>query len=522
MADLSILGYPSSTRYPFIAAQILFNQGPSNAPAGKRKILVVGPQTSAATWAVNTIYRGTDEKTVRDGAGAGSPNHQAQRMIGKVNKTADVYHLTYAATSGGTPASADMTITVAFGSGSNPTATGKLTLELGPEDVDIGFTTSDTATTIGDNIEAAINQRDYLGYTASNSAGVVTLTAKLAGVSQGDGTTGVHRVGGSVDAGKNVTLTLEAAALGLSTGTDGADGTTTELANLTAALATVTNRDDYYIVTSVWNAAQLAPLKTHISSRAEPNPGKLGCVIAGNTGALAACQTIATGINFNRVGIIWQKNSRHTPVELAAAYTAILQKYEEGDPTVNLNGYAGADWPIVPQKSNADWPSGTDLEDAVTDGICPVEVLNSARTSLGMSVTTQSKDSSGALDDWRSTERHRVSGADNLLTKIKTRYALTYGRKKLAPDQLDADGKVNPSQKLRNGVVTPSMVKPFILKVIREDFENSNLRDMETPTDSMILQIDPSNGSRLQCAFSFVVIDHLNQTSFRAAEVNAG
>jgi len=503
-----------------VAAEIRFNQGPSSSATGVRKVLFVGPMTSSGTWTAGTVYEAPDEKTVRDGAGAGSPLHQSGRMFGKINKTAKKFYLPVAATNTGAPVAANMTIIVTMSSGTNPTATGKLTLRLGGEVVDIGFKTSDTVTTIGDLIESAINVRDWLGYTASNSGGTVTLTAKIPGISQGDGTTGVHRVGAVVEPGKNVIVTPEAAALGLGTGADGVEGDVTEIAGITAALATVTNRDEYYIVSaSQWSAAGLAVFKSHIVSRNEPNPGKFGCVIAANTGALSAAQTIATGLNTNLINILWQKNSEHTPAELAGAYAAILQKYEELDPTANLNGYGEADWPILPQYSSADWPDGDDLNDAVLDGLSPVEAVNSSRTLLGMNVTTQSKNAAGSLDDPRSLERHRVSGAHHLLTKLKTRWALTFARKKLRKDVYDASGKpIN--QTLLPEVTTPLLARPFVVKWIRE--EERHLAGLEEPIETLTLQVDPQNGSRMQCGFSFKVIDHLNQTSFLAAETNGG
>lgn len=521
--SLQILGYPSSWRYPFAKAQIKFNQGPSSAAAGQRKILVVAPMTSAATWTVNTPYDVTSEDVARLGAGAGSPLHRIVRAILRANKGAKITGVGYAATSGGTPAAADATVIVAFGSGSNPTSTGKLTLYVCGDVIEVAYGTADTATTIGDNIEAAINARTYLPLTASNAAGTVTLTAKISGASQGDGTVGVLRLAATVDSGTNVTITPEAAALGLGTGTDGAEGTTTEIANATAALATLTTRDDYYIVTSAWSATGLAPFKAHVAAKNEPNPGIECCLIAGYTGTLPACSTIATGINSELVQILWQKNSEHDPAELAGQMAGILQKYEEIDPTVNLNGHGDADWFILPARAASDWPTGSELNDAVIDGISPVEPVNSIRTRLGMNITTRSKDSGGTLNDFRSAERHRVSGMHHVSSTVKLRYGLTYAGKKLSPDRIDPQTrKVDPNQKLRPGVVTPSNFAPFLRKMFKEFEDASIIVSADEFNDSLIVEIDPQNNARLQCAFSGSIINHLNQASFLISETNSG
>ena len=49
------------------------------------------------------------------------------------------------------------------------------------ETFSFALVTGDTATVVGDNAAAAINSRTWLPFTASNSSGTVTLTAKVGG-----------------------------------------------------------------------------------------------------------------------------------------------------------------------------------------------------------------------------------------------------------------------------------------------------------------------------------------------------
>lgn len=513
MALQPITGYPSSWKYPFTAAQISFNQGASTAAIGGRDALLVMPMTSAGTYTANTVYEVRRESDVRTGAGAGSPLHRAARFFLKANNRGKLFVLPYAATSGGSPAAATATITVS----GTPTATGTIRVWVCGEMMTIGFKSTSTATTIGDAIEAAINAKTHLPLTAANSTGTVTLTAKIAGASQGDGTTGVHRVRVDVEPGKGAAITTTGA-LGIGAGTDGADGTTTEAANLTTALASIDAARYYYIGASVMDATGLAALKTHIATKNEPSPG-LRCVgVSGHTGTLSTAAARAIALNHEYQQIVWQPNSEHDVAELVGQVIAIRQKYEAVDSAVNLNGYSGADWLLQPAYSEADFPDSDDLNDAVTDGLAPIQSFTSGRSALGMNITTRSKDSGGTLDDFRSAEAHRPSVMHDLVDTIVLRHSLTYRGKKLRDDVKLADGSVNTNQRVGSGVVTPSLYRPFVAGVFREFAEAEKIQDLQSWIDSLALNIDPSNTSRLECGFSGRTIDHHNQTSFAVSE----
>src|SRR5690606_15515427 len=120
-------------------------------------------------------------------------------------------------------------------------------------------------------VEAAINARSHLPLTASNSAGTVTLTAKIAGTSQGDGTTGVIRFRAEITSGISTTISVSGDALGLDDGTAGVEGDTTESSNFADALATIESNRFYYILTSLANDTDLGELKTHIANKSDPN-----------------------------------------------------------------------------------------------------------------------------------------------------------------------------------------------------------------------------------------------------------
>lgn len=522
MALIPITGTPSSYKVPGAYAEILFAQGPASASSGVRRVALAMPMTASGTWTANTVNRVRSEADVEEGAGRGSPAHRAARIFLKANKKAKLYVVPYAATSGGGGvASATGVITITFTAGSNPTATGVWRGIVQGVEVSASYTTADTATTIGDKIAAAINAQTHLACTAGNSGGVVTLTAKIAGKSQGDGTTGVIRYRSLVTPGTNVISTDQAGALSLGAGADGAEGTTTEAANLNAALTAIASARFYYVGTSTWHATELGHCKTQIATKSEPRAGLRSVFVAAYTGALAAVQALATTLNYERGSIVWQPNSEHDPAELVGAVLAIRQKYEELDPTFNFDTYSGADWQILPAYSEADWPDTDDQNDAINDGVTPI-ASNDAGAYLVFSATTRSKNAGGTVDDPRALESHRISGADFVVDRMLSFYALNFQGKKLRSDELLADGSVNTNQTLAPKVVTPHTFKPWIRGELDEMQDRGVLQEVETSKAGLVVVRDPNNGGRLEVGVDLYVIDLLHQATFRFAEVSSG
>lgn len=516
MALQPITGYPSSWRAPFTAAEILFAQGPSNAPAGRRATIYVMPMTSAGAWTAGTVYEVKKEQDAIDGAGAGSPLHRAIRFHLKVNKGGKLYALPYAASSGTGNAVATATVTFS----GTPTAAGQAIVTVCGEQCSVSFKTTDTATTMGDTLAALINAKTWLPLTAANNAGVVTLTAKIAGASQGTASVGVYRIHATVDPGKGATVATSGAALG--SGTAGADGATAESANLDGALANIAAARFYYMGFSVWDATSIGKIKTRVATKSDPNPGLLCRAFCATVDTLANAQTLATGKNYERLHLAWQKNSEHDPAEIVAQVTALHQKCEELDTAFSgFDGYRGADWLLLPAYSEADWPDGDDINDAVTDGIMPIG-SDQTGSFLAMSVNTRSKDATGALDDFRACETHRVSVMDDLADTLRGNHIRTFAGFKLRDDEYLSDGTVNHNQKLPPKVLTPSRYKPWFFNQLQAFADVGKIQRIDEWKDATRVNVDPQNVSRLEVGTSGRTIDILHQTTFRLAETTPG
>jgi phage tail sheath gpL-like len=527
MAQKPITGIPSSWRLPGGYAEILFAQGASSASAGVRTIVHCMPKLAASgTWTAATLYGPIkNEAEAVTGGGAGSSIHRSIRFGMMANPKAKHYALPYLPSSGGGAAASTGVYTIAIGGGGTPTATGTLEGWVGGEYWSCAWTIADTATTLGDKVVAAINAKTWLGCTASNGAGTVTLTAKQMGASSGTATIGSIRLRlGTVTAGTGVSCTVSAAYLGFAPGVAGADGATTEVTNFTAALAAINATRRYYIVSSLTQTADLTPLKTHIVNKSQPNPGLRSVGVFANVQALGAVTTIANALNYERMTCLWQKNSEHDPAELASNWAAALQAKTEIDSAFNFDFYRGdqsCNWLIKAASSTSDWPDGNDQNDAITDGIT-VAASNDSGSYVVMACSTRSKAAGGTLDDFRATELHRVSVCDFHVDTQLVNFGLTYTSKKLRPDEKLSDGKVNTNQKLAPNVVTPSTFKPFLLKGIDRDYDNGLLKNLVDTKNSIYCEIDPSNGGRIETAYNLYSIDLFHQMTLQVAEASAG
>lgn len=518
MASIPITGVPSTYRVPGGYTEILFAQGPSTAAAAARDVIFVMPKLYASgSWSANKVVQVRNEQEAIAGAGAGSPLHRAIRKFLMTNNTAKIFALPYLPSSGMGSASADLEITFT----NSATGSGVATVTIAGVPCTIAIKQGDSPTQMAANMIAVINAQSWLPVTASNAMGVITLVAKIAGASQN-----AHiRVRTEISSGITTTFTTENSSdvdsLGTGTGTVGVDGATTEQANLTTALSAIVSSRYYYMVFSVEDANKLGVAKSHISTKSQPIPGLRSVGIAASPLALADVTTLATGLNYERLQLVWQRNSEATREELAANMAAIRQKREQLDSAYNFDGYnnINGDWLIPGCYRDADRPSGADQNDAILDGISIVASRDSG-SYLVMSCSTRSKDSTGSYDDFRATETHRVSVSDEFVDTLLLRHALNYANKKLASDELLPDGTINYNQRLYPNVITPSNYAPFV-KALLDEFAGQRLQKVAESKKGLRVVRDPNNGGRLEVGVDINSIDLFHQMTARVAEISA-
>lgn len=512
--SFAITGIPSSFRVPITAAEIVMGQGASNAPLGARDTVYVAAKLAASgTATVATVYEVGSESEASTLFGFGSPAHRCARMHLRANKSGKLYINSYLPSSGGSPAAATATLTVA----NTATGTGVFKVSVCGEEIDVGYKSGDTISTMATALSEKINGLRHLPVSSSPSSGTVTLSSKIMGASQNS----VHRIRViSVTAGTAVTVTASAALLA-----SGADGTTTELTNFQAALDAMPAATHYYIACPVTVNTFVAALKAHVATKNEPNPGIFCKGMAVSTGALAATATIAIAQNTELVDLVWQRNSDHSPDEVLANFVAIRQKRENvglAGLVYNFDKYNGTDWFIKAAPIASDWPDLDDQNDAINDGITPIASTGTG-SYIVMTATTRSKDSGGTLDDFRATESHRISAMHGLAAQVKQNHALTFTNFRQQSDPLLPDGSVdlNAIGQLPPRVTCPFLFKGWFLNQLEPFFSEGVIQGRSDWTEATDVQIDPSNNGRMQVKTAGRTIDLHHQATFRFSETTA-
>jgi hypothetical protein len=196
--------------------------------------------------------------------------------------------------------------------------------------------------------------------------------------------------------------------------------------------------------------------------------------------------------------------------------TAILQMQEDVHTATNFDFFPLNNI-ILPAYADADIPTSTELNDAINDGLSPI-MTNGVSTYIVYAATTRSKDATGALDDPRSLERHRVSVADEFVEEVLVEVGLNYRGKRLGPTPLLPNGKVDWNR-VGRGPVNPESFKPHITRRFEAFRDAEKLQNIEKSKASLRII---KTGSRLEIGFDLNAIDLLHQETYRVAEVSAG
>lgn len=501
-ATIRIPGIADNFRTPGGWAHIDFAQGPANAALGPRTSVVVGPKLATGSATANVLYSLPDEGTAATLAGTGAPPHRLARKYLSYGSASPLYGVFYTPTTG-TAASKSFAITGA------PTKRGQADAQVCDSICSYGFSTSDTASSISEGLESAINGKTWLPVTAaayhSGTGTGVTLTAKVHGVSQNT----AIRVRTEVTTGAGITLAA---------GGDLAGGVGDDSTPLTNALAALTGIRRYYMGLPASDATLGGLLKTHVNTKSQPNPGLRSVGILGGRGTLAATTTIANGLNHERIQYVWQEDGDHDPAELVGEVMGLRATVENTDSAANM---AGTGLNLNKQYDTADWPTADEQSTAINEGITPIASTDSG-AYLVMSVDTRSKNPAGTVNDFRATETHRVSVADDFMDQALATWALNFQGKKFEDDKRDAKGLVDPNQKYRSGVVKPSQVRKMLAQILRQFEDDAKLQNVDDSVSALVSQKSSVNAGRCEAQVNLHAIDHHHQLVVLGKEVSSG
>lgn len=484
MALASII--PPSNRVPGIFLKVSLGVGARTALDATRKVLIVGNKLSGGTAAVELPYLISGPDDAATYFGRGSELHMMAIAAFAANPSVVLYAIAITA-SGGTAASG----TLVFAS--SATSAGTCRVWVRGEMIEIPVANGDAAATVAAAVEAAIDDQTDWPVTAGVVSGTVTVTAKHAG-----------------PRGNHIALRAELVDVTGLTVTPPAGGFLTSGATSDApanAIAAAAGDRYYYYALPYTDSVNLALFETSLDSLDEPENGKRAVYVAACIDTPANAITLATGQNFARGQIAWAEGSEDYPGCIAAALAAYRARYESSDPAANISGEEIPG--LHPSPRPTDVPTGTELQNAINNGLTPIAKTAGGGMRLVRNCTTRTLDADGN-PDYRVLDAHKVSVADFVADDLEVFLADRFRGFKLADD--DPDGELPP-----NGVATPATIKDaFAGRLVGYDAGNPRasvvlLENTEDNLAQLVVERATAPAGRVNASVPIDVIDHLLQ-----------
>jgi phage tail sheath gpL-like len=474
---------------PGVYLQVQFAQGTPSIGNNTYAAIILANMSSAGSaqtdgyvYGPNTLVGMSCVQDAINLFGAGSPAMRMVNAFMTVNPNTPLYVAPVLAATG---SASSLVITLT----GTATLSGTIRCNVvGDTPVDTGFLTNDTPTVIAANMAININTQSNLPCTAVAALGVLTLTAKVAGL-RGNWLRGSARVLN----GAGVTSSLPRQSF-FSGGT-GSDSYT----NVLNFLATNGIRYYRYISEAGCDSVdgtQFEAVKSQIDTLAQPTVGLRQRVMAGSCDTLAHTETATTAANDPRADCVWLQNSDTVPSELATNTVAAYMLFETPPLSangVNFDGFGNDPvsapfWNAVSAPLDGSAPSAASIKSAILSGITPIKVQHGGRTSIVKAVTTRFLN--GAINDYRITDSGKVTICDYFGDDLTNLLVLRYPRKLVASDPVQGQPPAGPN------VVTPSQVRNTVIELINI-YSSAGLIDGPSVINSLVVQRETSPSSRI-------------------------
>ena len=393
---------PSSIRKPGKYIEFNTRLAVRTLPGNLQKMLIIGQKLAAGTAianAINDVFSDSEAATL---FGRGSICHLMVKSALDANPYLQLSVIGMDDAGAGVLATGTVTVT------GTATGVGVLTLDIADQRVEVAVSVGDTPTIMAAALVAQIGKQPDLPVTASNAAGVVTLTAKNKGT-----------LGNSIKVTAKSTAT--AASVAVVAMASGATDPT-----LATALA-VAFTAGHNVICPAWNdATNLTALRTHLDSVSGALEQRGAVGIFGHTGTLGTATTLAASINSGRISGILVPSTVDLPYQVAAAYAAVVA-FEE-DPARPLNTLALTGIMANPLANRL---SRTEQENALNNGITPSEVGPGDKVQIVRAVTTYTLDPQ-SIPDISLFDLTTIRTLDYVRKAIRERISLRFPREKLS------------------------------------------------------------------------------------------
>lgn len=397
---------PSSIRKPGKYFEFNTKLAVRTLPGNLQKVLILGQKLTAGSQPVLApVDVFSDDEAARL-FGRGSQLHLMTAAAIRANPYLQLTALAVADPAGNA-ATATTTLT------GTATGSGVLTVWLGANRVDVAINSGITAEAAATALATAVNAVSEIPVSSVAALAVVTHTCYHKGT-----------------LGNDLKLSASSTVPGLTVAVTPFAGGTLE-PDYAPALAAVAGAGHHVLVAPQSSQTQLTALRTHLEFVSGPMEQRDAIGVFGWAGTLATGTTLAGQINSGRISGAWHRGSLRLPCEIAAAYAAVLAGEEDPARPLNTLELAGLDVTAIDQR-----PLRTEQENALYNGLTPLEVGPGDRVQIVRAITTYTKDPQNVADV-SLLDITTIRTLDYVRRACRERISLRFPREKLSERTAD-------------------------------------------------------------------------------------
>lgn len=474
---------PQNLRVPLFYAEVDNSQANSNQQ--NQRALLIGQMTSAgaATPNMPIISMGTTDAIVQGGAGS-----QIAAMTAAY-RSSDPFGEVWYLPVEDDPAAVAATGTVTISG--TPTAAGSISLYIAGQLVSAVVATTDTPTTIGATLTAAISQANpALPVKATAAAGVVTLTAVNKGLAGNDIDVRLNYAGTAAGQTTPPGLTVAVVAM--------AGGATNPV--LTTALDNLGDMPFDFIACAYHDPISLNAIKTLLndqSGRWSWEAQVYGHCFASSVGSLATLQTFGSTRNNQHETILGFCDSPSPPWVWAADYagaSAVALRADPGRPLQTLTLHTALAPPVESRFTL------TERNTLLWDGISTFSVAQDGTIALENVITTYQTNAWGQPDA-SYLEIETMFLLMYILRDLAGVITSKYPRMKLADDGT----RFAPG----SAIVTPSIIAADLIAEYQSLEWDGYVQDASDFAQALIVQRNSTNPNRVDVLWPGTLINQL-------------
>lgn len=443
------------------------------------KVLIVGQQTNNAASEVTQIF---SDDAADAKFGKGSQIALMIRAFRKNNSMMPLFALPIADKSNGIAATKTLTIT------GTAQESGSIRLYIGGQSVSVSVVENDAVAAIAKSIADEVNAKTNLPMTASNNAGVVTLTAKNKGLSNID-------VRVNYGAGE---VLPKGVSVAIANGTNGASNPSLEEIKVKDAIK------GYWfnvIISGLNDEDNITYLKEELEDRWTATNQKTGVLFYGKSFVSAdpvnEAVTYYNGKNSQLLMPISLIGSPTTEFEIAAAVASVCSQKAEIDPAIPLSNWA-VKGIIAP--SEQDDLGLAEKNTLLQSGCALIDAASDRTIYLRRMVTTYKQNAAG--------------GADTSYQQLETIFTLSYIRwdwnnmmsTKYPHAKLGNDGDEYGAGQV---VMTPKNGKAEALARFRYWMEKGLVQNYEDFKANLVVERNATNKNRLDFLLPVTLMNQL-------------